>query len=580
MIETINQFSTVWLDYFGLAILQNTVFLGLIFLAFHIFRNESARVKYGIALIGLIKLMLPPFIPSSVWRFILPPSASTASVQMGPVTALVYEATGRAIHFTPISMLFILWLVVAVGYLLFAFLSTMLLKFQLRQATKLSTKLCKRRKVHLFETDKTTIPLSVGLFPNRIFLPANWRQLPEECRQVLLEHEIAHLERRDGPVQLLQIMVQALYLFHPLVWLLNERLNEYREMACDDEAIHRARLSPLKYSRYLVYLAERMTTSRWSHLSASALIKRRNKLLNRVNYQMKEKSMKPSGKKITAFLTGLIVLMLPLSFYLGTNESAVEFAELSAHPVAGTAGKIYGIVVDKESGKPLAGCNVILVGTKSGAATDAEGNYFIPNIPAGSHTLKVSMMGYKSVLMEKVIVNASQSTRLNFKMQEAVIAAGENSEAAEMKMPPPPKGAERNVMLKELQQSVENIKVLAEKLGMKATVSLTPDSANKDASFVPYDVPPAPKGGWAAIAKLLKYPKSARKAGETGTVLVKTHIDEKGNILEAKGISGPENKDLWKAAEEAVLKSKWEPAKQRDKAIAVWVTVPVKFNLD
>ncbi|MBU0711790.1 carboxypeptidase-like regulatory domain-containing protein, partial [bacterium] len=44
---------------------------------------------------------------------------------------------------------------------------------------------------------------------------------------------------------------------------------------------------------------------------------------------------------------------------------------------AGTSGKISGTVVDKESGEPLAGVNVLVEGTSMGAATDADGYYAI-----------------------------------------------------------------------------------------------------------------------------------------------------------------------------------------------------------
>ena len=44
---------------------------------------------------------------------------------------------------------------------------------------------------------------------------------------------------------------------------------------------------------------------------------------------------------------------------------------------AGTTGKIKGVVTDKETGKPITGASVMLVGTNQGAMTDPDGKYII-----------------------------------------------------------------------------------------------------------------------------------------------------------------------------------------------------------
>ena len=42
---------------------------------------------------------------------------------------------------------------------------------------------------------------------------------------------------------------------------------------------------------------------------------------------------------------------------------------------AGVTGKISGTIKDANTGEPLPGANVVLVGTTQGAATDLDGNY-------------------------------------------------------------------------------------------------------------------------------------------------------------------------------------------------------------
>lgn len=80
---------------------------------------------------------------------------------------------------------------------------------------------------------------------------------------------------------------------------------------------------------------------------------------------------------------------------------------------AGQTGKIAGLVTDSESGDPLVGCNVLVVGTSFGAATDANGEYFVINLVPGSYDVKFSMIGYASYTAEGVGVNIDVTTPVN-----------------------------------------------------------------------------------------------------------------------------------------------------------------------
>jgi len=80
---------------------------------------------------------------------------------------------------------------------------------------------------------------------------------------------------------------------------------------------------------------------------------------------------------------------------------------------AGQTGKISGRVTDSQSGEALAGCNVLVQGTSMGAATDANGEYFIINLSPGSYYLAFSMIGYASYTAEFVRVNIDVTTPVN-----------------------------------------------------------------------------------------------------------------------------------------------------------------------
>ena len=92
---------------------------------------------------------------------------------------------------------------------------------------------------------------------------------------------------------------------------------------------------------------------------------------------------------------------------------------------AGQTGKISGRVTDSQSGEALAGCNVLVQGTSMGAATDANGEYFIINLSPGSYYLAFSMIGYASYTAEFVQVNIDVTTPVNAALTtEALQMAG------------------------------------------------------------------------------------------------------------------------------------------------------------
>ena len=92
---------------------------------------------------------------------------------------------------------------------------------------------------------------------------------------------------------------------------------------------------------------------------------------------------------------------------------------------ASTTGKISGRVVDAETNQPLPGVNIVLQGTNYGAATDENGEYVILNIPAGTHILNFSMIGYAKYTVENVRVTIDLTTNINVQLQTQIIAGSE-----------------------------------------------------------------------------------------------------------------------------------------------------------
>ena len=107
-----------------------------------------------------------------------------------------------------------------------------------------------------------------------------------------------------------------------------------------------------------------------------------------------------------------------------------------------------------------------------------------------------------------------------------------------------------------------------------------PETATGPDVFVPHDKAPQPVGGFAAIQRNLVYPEIPRKAGIEGRVIIHCLIDVHGNVAETRVLKSLGQNGCDEAAIAAIESVKWIPARQRDKAVAVWIAIPVVFSLN
>jgi hypothetical protein len=80
-----------------------------------------------------------------------------------------------------------------------------------------------------------------------------------------------------------------------------------------------------------------------------------------------------------------IVLSIGAAVFTGTEPALSQMVP---------AGVIEGRVVNAETGEPLQGAHVFLSGTKIGTVTNSSGRYRLQRVPAGTHRLIVSIIGF------------------------------------------------------------------------------------------------------------------------------------------------------------------------------------------
>jgi outer membrane receptor protein involved in Fe transport len=110
----------------------------------------------------------------------------------------------------------------------------------------------------------------------------------------------------------------------------------------------------------------------------------------------------------------LLVMMLVLPVVFG-------FFQLAQ---AATTSKITGKVVNEETGEPLPGVAVSIAGTKMGALTNEDGEYYILNVPVGTYTLKASLIGFAPVEVENVTTSVDLATYQDFTLSKKALELG------------------------------------------------------------------------------------------------------------------------------------------------------------
>ena len=165
--------------------------------------------------------------------------------------------------------------------------------------------------------------------------------------------------------------------------------------------------------------------------------------------------------------------------------------------------------------------------------------------------------------------------------QELIMTEDVEATKQETAPPPPPKPP---IPIEAPTDDVlDDVEIESTELDMDAEVAAPPPPPKKEEEvepdfFVSVEQMPTPIGGIAAIQNKIVYPEIAKRAGVQGRVYITAFVDEIGTVTKVELTRGI-GAGCDEAAMEAVLATKFNPGKQRGRAVKVRVTVPVRFKL-
>jgi beta-lactamase regulating signal transducer with metallopeptidase domain len=118
---------------------------------------------------------------------------------------------------------------------------------------RLSRRLGLRRPARLIITASRVGPAVMGLLRPTVLLPETILQGKNaQDLEPLLAHELIHVRRGDLWVGSLQVLAQAIWWFHPLVWWAGRLTSREAERCCDEAVIAELGCRPARYARALL----------------------------------------------------------------------------------------------------------------------------------------------------------------------------------------------------------------------------------------------------------------------------------------------------------------------------------------
>jgi beta-lactamase regulating signal transducer with metallopeptidase domain len=253
-------------------------------------RNRSAHVRYLLWLIVLAKALVPPLY--SIPVAVLPQQERAASVPAPPTAERIVaehrapeaagtqaprpaagqsqaasspQVTKEPARYDTRAWLAVVWLAGVIALSFYYLANALRTQIWLQRRRKTlpgeSARAVEsffaahglKRMPRVWLLERINQPFVWGLMRGSIYLPARLLDNRHAKFQAsLLGHELCHVIRLDATINLLQVIAQTVFWFHPCLWWANAKIRAEREKCCDEMTIARLNARPEEYSEAIV----------------------------------------------------------------------------------------------------------------------------------------------------------------------------------------------------------------------------------------------------------------------------------------------------------------------------------------
>jgi len=285
-----------WVDAVGWSLLHFLWQGALLGLVYRVLRPlcHAVGARYRLGMLTLSAMLLCPIV-TFVYLWPAPTLAPGVATAMPSIdvtaTDAGLQAIGGGVLESWLPWLVAIWFIGASAIAIRAFNQWRRLAWLVRNATipladcatvltRLRARFGIRRPVRLFGSLGIDTPMLVGWLRPTILLPISMLSgfTPQQI-ELIIAHELGHVRRWDYLANLLQVVIETILFYHPLVHWISRDVREARESCCDDLVLALAEGSPVVYASALADLEElRLDTT----VAAPALAASGGVLLTRI----------------------------------------------------------------------------------------------------------------------------------------------------------------------------------------------------------------------------------------------------------------------------------------------------------
>lgn len=357
----LNQWGRVYCNFAGRMFLQSSILVGLLLIADLCLRGRvRARFRYGMWLLVLVKLVLPPSLalPTGIAYWLGRYLPTVPAVSPLPATAVsltppfhvepfqdIMAARGDAMGAAAAisDTVSLQWPgLVLLGWVAGALLLSAVVLWQVALVRRSlhRSRPARRQMVELLEecradlgvagpmalrlTDDVCSPAVCGFVRPVILLPTALPQrLWPQGLRTILTHELAHIKRRDPWISLVQTILQVAYFWHPLVWVANMKLRHLRELAVDETVVGTLQSQAQCYTDTLIDIAEMTFRKPAFSLRLVGIAESRRALERRITHMLnrhisRRPTLGPSG---LLAIVAIGAMLLPMGWTSATARA-------------------------------------------------------------------------------------------------------------------------------------------------------------------------------------------------------------------------------------------------------------------
>jgi beta-lactamase regulating signal transducer with metallopeptidase domain len=183
----------------------------------------------------------------------------------------------------------------------------------LEEAERISSGMGLRRDVRFLLSDRLKVAITTGVVKPNVILPSTATDWSDERVRLVLSHELTHVMRRDGWIELFTHVATTIHWFNPLVWIAVKQLRIERERDCDN-AVLNSGARPSEYASLLMDIAADLGSAArpaWEVVTISQGSNLKDRLLCILNPSIN----RSTGSRRAAIIAVILVLtmILPLS---------------------------------------------------------------------------------------------------------------------------------------------------------------------------------------------------------------------------------------------------------------------------